>query len=777
MKTDFTEEYRNWIEKLSESNFNELVLNFTKEYFDTNEIHISNGPYDGGIDLIIAKEGVEEKRNIQITVQKNGYEKKIMEDVEKSKENVINYSYQNRLDFYISQVISQTKKNELVKNADVKFGIDLKIYDANKLAGIATDYKSIGRTIYKFNKVAFPSEKINIDNNSKILFDTLTMSKDTTQIKNDFVRSFILFHFFEKGSSSVSNVIESLDRVFYKKFEENFYQNEIGKLKSKGEIIVVSETKPKLFDLSSENKDKFTHIAQKAQMQEAELLQEVKCVLNKYQIESETENIVNLIVELYNSNYEFDQQEIEHVTNGHAQKTNKIFLQIITHLIQKAHVTTAKANEIARELLVKCNKNDYLNKSSISKMFTNLFKSDKLEYYLNKAKRKVYLDTQILLQAICNTYENLDFDNKPYMAVKIFLNTVDSADIPISLHTTIDYVEEVAGHIQNALKLERFLELDYIKDLGPSKNIFFNFYLELKNNGAEFESFSDFFEDLLGIESPDYSYYNFIEIVTQHLIDRFELIDIEVESPRMFDQNEYAKYKKEYEVSLSYSKHFKKSYEARKHDLNAILHIADKQFDMEDYDFIEPYLITWDTSFYDVRKSFNKFPELSYWYIMSPLKFSDTISVIDMRINPEALNYNIVSMVEENFNLSSESISFIDLLNSFFDDKKMTKWKLGSKFANLRKRLQYEVQLPDNQEQKNSNLPVDEFLLLIQNHYQDPSIKNSFASLTKLFQNNSFADRICNLIEQNLNGFTEENKLKTTIISDIDGLIEENNKA
>ena len=41
MKTDFTEEYKNWIEKLSEENFNELILNFTKEYFKTNEIFIS----------------------------------------------------------------------------------------------------------------------------------------------------------------------------------------------------------------------------------------------------------------------------------------------------------------------------------------------------------------------------------------------------------------------------------------------------------------------------------------------------------------------------------------------------------------------------------------------------------------------------------------------------------------------------------------------------------------------------------------------------------------
>jgi len=777
MKTDFTEEYRNWIEKLSEVNFNELVVNFAKEYFDTKEVHISNGPYDGGLDLIIAKNGRDEKRNIQITVQKSGFEKKLMDDVVKSKNNVDKFAYQNRLDFYISQAISQAKKNELVRDADIKFGIDLKIYDANKLAGIASDYKSISQTIYKFNKTAFPNEKIKVDSNSKILFDTLTMSKDTTQIKNDFIRSFILFHFFENGSTSVNSVIESLDKVFYKKFEESFYQNEIGKLRSKGEIILVSDQKPKLYDLSLENREKFIKIEQKTQIQEAELLNGVKCILQKFAIESETENIVNLIVELYNSNYEIDQHEVEHVSNGYAQKTNKIFLQIIAHLIQKAHLSSKDANDIARHLLITCSKNDYLNKLSISKMFTNLFKSDKLEYYLSKAKRKVYLDTQILLQAICNIYEEVETEDQLYKAVKLFLNTVENASIPISLYTTSDYVSEVAGHMQNALKLERFLDLDYIKDLGPSKNVFFNFYLELKNNGADFENFSDFIADLLEIECPDYSNYRFKEIVSKILVERLELLNIGVESPRMFEEAEYRNYKKEYEISLSYSKHFKKSYEARKYDLNAILHISDKQFDMEEYDFIEPYFITWDTSFYEARKSFRKFKELSYWYLMPPMKFSDTLSVIDMKINSEALNYNIISMVEDNFNLSSESISFLDLLNSFFEDKKISKWKLGGKFAKLRSKLQDEINIEDFQKLKNSNLPIDELLLLIQNHYQDPLIKQSFSELISLFQNNEFADKICNLIETNLNDFIEGTKLKSKIISELDRLIVENNEA
>lgn len=777
MKRDSIEELKNWIEKLSEENFNELVLNFTKEYFNTNEIFISNGPYDGGNDLVISSNGVDQKRNVQITVQKKGYERKIMDDVAKSKENVLKYSYQKRLDYYISQTVSPSKKVELNREADVKYGIDLNIYDASQLAGLSVDYKSISKTIYNFHKMAFPKEKLDIDSNSKILFDTLTMSKDTTQLKNDFIRSFILFYFYENGISPVSNLIESLKKVFLNKFEDSFYQTEVGRLKNKGELILVNDGKPKTYDLSEEIRNKFLRISQKAQIQEAELLNEVKSILTKYYLENETEKIVNLLVQLYNSNYEVDQNEIEHSANGHAQKTNRIFLQITNHLIQKAHMSEKEANEVSRNLLIICSKNDLLNKSSISKMFTGLFKSDKLEYYLSKSKRKVYLDTQILLQVICNTYEDIYSNDQLYTAVKVFLNTVDDASIPISLHTTVDYVKEVAGHLQSALKLERFLDLDYIKDLGPSKNVFFNFYIELKRNNIEFNSFSEFFENLLEIDIPDYSNYKFVDIVSQEIIERLEMLHITVESPSLFDENDYKKYKKEYEMALSYGKHFKKSYEARKHDLNAIIHIADKQFDLEEYEFIEPYLITWDTSFYEVRKAFRKFKELSFWYIMTPLKFSDTISVIDMKINPEAINYNIVSMVEDNFNLSSESISFIDLLNSFFNDQKLSKWKLGGKFAKLRKKLEDESEQNDNLKEKKKNLPIDEFLLLLQNHYQNSSSNHSFSELTNLFQNNDYADSICNLIELNINNFSVDNKLKESISNELDLLIVKNNEA
>lgn len=776
MNTTFAVEYRNWIEKLSKPNFDELILNYLKEYYDTRDAFISDGPYDGGIDFTFSKDGQMQKRNIQITIQKRSYETKLEEDLIKAKENISNYSYLKTLDFYISLALSPEKKKKLIKDADVNHQISLKIIDANELSGLAQEYTSIRKTIYKFNKAAFPEEKLDIDKNTKILFDTISMSKDVTDIKNKFVQSLILTHLYQKKSATVEEIFTGLYETFYKKYKKNFFETEIGRLKSTSKITDIPHTSPKQFKLTDDTFSILEQIDQNSQFHENELISEFKAILTRHNLEDEAENLTKYIIDLYNANYEIDENELLNEGNNHNKKIQQIFANLIVHLQKQHCIDLQQANTIARQLLVVCSKNEFLNKTSISKMFTNLFKSDKLESYLSSSKRKVYLDTQILLQTICCNYDNVDYEDQLYKAIKYFNSIIESSTIPISLHTTIGYVEEVAWHILNGLKLERFLELDFIVDLGPSKNVFFNFFLELKNNhDSEFETFGDFIENLLDVSTESYNDHSLIEDLIQSLVERFELLGIDVETPPMFA--DYEKYRREYEISLSYLKHDQKSYEARKNDLNTILYLSEMHFDIEDGYFTEPFFITWDMSFHEVRNNFRKFKELNHWYLYPPLKFANTVSVLNMRIDSTAINYNIITLVEENFNLSNDSISFFDLVNGLFNDKDIKKWKLINKLAKLRKRLIDEQNIEDFKKDRSNNLPIDEFLLLIQKFYQNPENKRKYPDLTSLFQNNNYADKISELIEKNLIDFQIRNKIKSSIIEEIDKMISENNES
>lgn len=776
MNTNFKDEYRKWIEKLSKQNFDELILNYTREYYETRNVYISDGPYDGGIDLIYTLNDKQIKKNIQITVQQDNYQAKLEEDLKKSSLNINEYNYLNSLDFYISQPISPEKKKKLIKHADINFQITLRIIDANELAGLAQEFKSIRQTIHKFNKAAFPDEKLSIDTNTKILFDTLSMGRDVTSIKNNFVQSLILTHLYSKPNETVESIYNSLTNVFYNKFERNFFEAEIGKLKLELKIIDIPNTHPKQFKLTDSTYNKIEEIEINSQDHEAELIHSFKGILGRFNLLDETENLVKLIVELYNANYELDENEILNGGNKHNNKIQKIFESFIKHLTSKQGIEANDANSIARQLLVVCSKNEFLNKTSISKMFTNLFKSDKLEAYLNNSQRKVYLDTQILLQAICFNYNDIEYNDSLYQNVKFLLEVIENSDIPIRLHTTIGYVEEVAWHILNGIKLERFLDLDFIKDLGPTKNVFFNYYLELRDKSSEkFESFADFVEELLDVNTQFNNELRFIEEVIQSLVERFDLLEVGVETPPIFEN--YDAYRRQYEISLTYLKHDQKSYEARKHDLYTILHLSEMHFDVEEGYFTEPYLITWDTSFYEVRSSFSKFKELNHWYVYPPMKFANTISVMNMQIDSKAINYNIISLVEENFNLSNDAISFFDIVNGLFADKDVKKWKLVSKLAKLRKRLLHESNIEDFSKTRNNNLPIDEFLLLLQKYYQNPTNRRKYNDIVNLFQNNQYADKIASLIESNLRNFHSRNEIKQSIVESFDEMIKENIEA
>lgn len=132
-------------------------------------------------------------------------------------------------------------------------------------------------------------------------------------------------------------------------------------------------------------------------------------------------------------------------------------------------------------------------------------------------------------------------------------------------------------------------------------------------------------------------------------------------------------------------------------------------------------------------------------------------------------------MIEDNFNLSSQSISFIDLMSSFVDNGKVSKWKLGGIFANMRRKLRDNIDIKDFQKIKYGHLPIDELLLMIKNHYQNPATAQSFTELVSLFQNNDFATDISNIIKSNLSNFIDGNSLNTSIITKLNLLIERNN--
>ena len=92
------EQLKTLINSLKIDNFRILVREINKYKYKTKNVNIVDGPYDGGNDLEIIIDDKDIKKNIQITVQKTGFEKKIFSDLQKAKNNIDKYSYMKNFD-------------------------------------------------------------------------------------------------------------------------------------------------------------------------------------------------------------------------------------------------------------------------------------------------------------------------------------------------------------------------------------------------------------------------------------------------------------------------------------------------------------------------------------------------------------------------------------------------------------------------------------------------------------------------------------------------------
>lgn len=222
MNEDFSIEYANFIETLSEDSFNHLVLEYEKEFWGTNDVSLTNGPYDGGNDLVVVVNKEELKNTIQITVQKE-YASKLQKDLDKALLNAKQYNYNAVLEFFISVKISPKKKNELKRIAIRDKKITLNIYDANYFASEADNYVSIRETLATLHKKMYPSINVALDNGTKILYDTLSLSKKVNSLKTNFVQSLILSYLFQNPCSTIKQMFDSLKGVFYNNLKYDWF--------------------------------------------------------------------------------------------------------------------------------------------------------------------------------------------------------------------------------------------------------------------------------------------------------------------------------------------------------------------------------------------------------------------------------------------------------------------------------------------------------------------------------------------------------------------------
>lgn len=377
------------ISTLSVANFRELVKVYNKAKYKTDEVIITDGPYDGGNDLEIRLNERTIKRNIQVTVQKLDIEAKLRKDLESARENVQHHKYLDQLDFYISQNVSRSMEENWKTIAETEYEINLTIYDATTLAEFSDKFPIIRTKTYELHGITIDNSLLNINEQDKVLFDVLALGKETGEIKKQFVRAYILSFLYANPSSSIEIIMDEVSKQLPELTDIKIYRDILSAAKGSGDLITDDS---KQYSLSPEKSLQIQSLYNESEVQQALLKRDIEAVLKKVNVDGHTADIAQFLLNAYKTNYAIELEELTNKSYS-IQDSITIIYNDLEGLLKRLGVPEEQIEKTRRELFEICKDNEFLNKIGASILFANLYNSHKLEDYLSIKIQHFYFDT------------------------------------------------------------------------------------------------------------------------------------------------------------------------------------------------------------------------------------------------------------------------------------------------------------------------------------------------------------------------------------------------
>lgn len=645
----------------------------------------------------------------------------------------------------------------------------MKIYDSSALSSLSNEFSSIKKTIYKIFGVEDKYELIKVNKHTKVLYDLFAIGKDTGELKRQFLHSLIITYIFENENCTIEEMVKGLaSSLNHGKNLDLILQSQIDSLRAKGTIV---NGKEKLqLDLALDKRRDIQELLNTSIVQEGILKNQLDECLSKFHLTHETKTIVEFVYKSFQANYEADLEELSRGGNHSSSAIKKIYAALIKFLSGKLK-DQKLAENVSREILTICTSSEYLNKISASILFTKLFQSDKLEAYINQRTQLLFLDTQILLRIICLDISKSKKDVS-MKSVDDFMSVVKKHKKRIILKTSHDYILELTKQIRDALGLERFFKLPVIQKFGgQTNNVIYNYFKSLVDNGLYDKDLTigDFVSEILDIDLPAFSSKEFTQVASIQIEKIFAFLDIEIVYMGFHD--DFVGIKKEFETALFDRT---KSLRAIEHDVNTIIYLSDAEehFDEGTQSINEPFLITWDKSFYPARKRIlERYLHRGYWYIYTPSKYANRLSLQNFQLNPSSINNNIVSLTESNFNNSSKT-SFIDIMSSLFNVDDLSDMKIATRLVELEAQTKPLIEdAPNEEEDVHEDSPLIKVLQELRSHYLKKETKYTIDELVFIFENTLLADNVYQVIYENVEAYKTKKNIEPDLFDKFDGLI------
>lgn len=583
-----------------------------------------------------------------------------------------------------------------------------------------------------------------ISEEEKYLYHFITFSNTTNKIKNQIISSYILNFIKENQPITIENLQYETNKHFGSQLELSRYKNILNKLEAEKKVL-----KSDISILLTE--DEYIRIGQvQANFEENRKIffMLLADIAKKYSIEHLMNTLFDMLQEFIVHNYNIDFAEAYDKGVEIEKDENQVYQQFIAY-IQSITTDKNNANQLFKDLLGLSTDSDFLLRMSASKAFANLTNPEKYEQYINQQERVVYLDTQIILFALCLNYvDKANYGNYLYETTEELIELSKKSG-NIKLKVSKFYIQEVAYQLKLALLLIPFED---IGGKGLSSNVFYQFYWHLKEHNLldeDDESFADFMSYWFKLEEDDVYGANFKKISYDNIINFLESdeLQIEVETIPQYDKFHAVSIIENVLLSERFYKDRPKN--VIENDAYMLCHLCNNEIHI-----IEPFFLTWDKLFVKFRKSFidkHKRNNITTFHLFNPARFISHLALTKFKINPQAITNDFLSIMDS-YNSYEKNNTFWDSVNKFLNIDNIGKLKRSRYAQKIKDLIESEFNFPDDtHEREKALLPYEKRFEKINEHYST-STKYTFNDYRELLLSEDFFEEITSIIfNSNLN--------------------------
>lgn len=751
------------IQALEVSEFDQIAKVYLSEVDGLSNIINCNGPYDSGIDMRNASTSKIDTQYQLTTIKESRFDAKLKEDLEKAKENVEKFGLPNKVKYFYSYPLTNTAILTYKKDAKDIYGIILDTVEANTISDIAIVYDSIGNLLldlsdfkkYKDENKFFDDPKV------KSFYDLMSFGS-STDIKYNILKSFVLYHLYQNGSTSTKEVLVKVNEHFTAKIDSIYFDGFLRRMSTERSIHLVAEN---TIELTDREKERLNELLTNYKDEEALLKKELSDILQEYQMEEYVNDIIVRLSELYESNYSINLGEFMK-RNSNINDLHTSTRQFNDYLKDKLS-KPANSEDLAKKLLLIADNNEILSRIAAGQVYSKVNDPEKLQDYIIKHNnnKNIFLDTNFLINSLCVHYNpKVDYDNYHFKIAKQFL---DFAQINhLNLGTIRSYAIETACLFKDALAIIPFTKLPIFENLGGSSNILYTFFQHLKdsdqlNKGTKtFEEFLKEFKFETRKKLPDYNYFSQIEYLLNSL-------DIEIDYPPKYDL--------QIAVELSHQdlkdNSKTKSNSAIQNDAIMLMRLGDSDVDINP---IEPILCTWDMSLFRVRNLFfQEFPGCTRWLMYTPTRLMDQYSMMNFQIKQGTLCNEVLSILDEDFGFQKKTHTLLDSMLIIINPDNEIGLQYANKLAELRQNSIVQIDnKPENPiEDYFESKPVDLVFHKLFSNYIMKGDTGEFDAFKAVFTKEEFFDDVVHILSSEIKSVSVTGVVNANLFLKMDDIV------